>query len=129
MLLARSILSKDVKTDWERHLEHHDSFYVGSDVYYTYLVDNGCWKMRLEQKKKENYFTTARDLKQKILEGTFPNTIRDQFEQILEYFGQSPIVVRSSSLLEDAFGNAFAGKYLSVFCVNQGSPGERWPCF
>lgn len=129
MLLARSILSKDRKTDWERYLEHHDSFYVGSDVYYTYLVDNGCWKMRLEQKKKENYFTTARDLKQKILEGTFPSTIRDQFEQILEYFGQSPIVVRSSSLLEDAFGNAFAGKYLSVFCVNQGSPRERCRAF
>jgi hypothetical protein len=38
---------------------------------------------------------------------------------MLEYFGQSPIIVRSSSLLEDNFGNAFAGKYDSVFCANQ----------
>jgi len=44
---------------------------------------------------------------------------------MLEYFGQSPIIVRSSSLLEDGFGNAFAGKYDSYFCVNQGSPEER----
>jgi hypothetical protein len=129
MLLARTILREDKKTSWEQYLEHHDSFYIGSDVYYTYLVENGCWKMRLEQKKKENYFTTARELQLRISEGNFPNTIRDQFEQILEYYGQSPIIVRSSSLLEDAFGNAFAGKYLSVFCVNQGSPRERYHDF
>ena len=49
--------------------------------------------------------------------GKFPEDIEDQFMQILEYFGQSPIIVRSSSLLEDNFGNAFAGKYESVFCV------------
>ena len=30
---------------------------------------------------------------------------------MLAYFGQSPIIVRSSSILEDNFGNAFAGKY------------------
>jgi hypothetical protein len=27
---------------------------------------------------------------------------------MLEYFGQSPIIVRSSSLLEDNYGNAFS---------------------
>jgi len=45
---------------------------------------------------------------------------------MLEYYGQSPIIVRSSSLLEDAFGNAFAGKYESFFCVNQGTPEQRY---
>ncbi len=44
---------------------------------------------------------------------------------MLEYFGQSPIIVRSSSLLEDAYGNAFSGKYESVFLANQGTPKER----
>ena len=44
---------------------------------------------------------------------------------MLEYFGQSPIIVRSSSLQEDSFGNAFAGKYESVFCPNQGTPEDR----
>lgn len=48
---------------------------------------------------------------------------------MLEYFGQSPIIVRSSSLLEDNFGNAFAGKYDSIFCVNQGTPKERYEAF
>jgi len=48
---------------------------------------------------------------------------------MLEYFGQSPIIVRSSSLLEDAFGSAFAGKYESFFCVNQASPEKRYELF
>ena len=33
--------------------------------------------------------------------------------------------MRSSSILEDGFGNAFAGKYESVFCANRGSLEER----
>ena len=37
--------------------------------------------------------------------------------------------MRSSSLLEDAFGNAFAGKYESIFCVNQGTPDQRYAQF
>ena len=49
----------------------------------------------------------------------------DQFRDMLDYFGQAPIIVRSSSLLEDRFGNAFAGKYRSEFCANQGSSEER----
>ena len=64
-----------------------------------------------------------------MLSGTFPPDIREKFRNLLEYFGQSPIIVRSSSFLEDGFGNAFAGKYESVFCVNQGSPEERLEAF
>ena len=48
---------------------------------------------------------------------------------MLEYFGQNPFIVRSSSFLEDGFGNAFAGKYESVFCVNRGNEEERLEAF
>ena len=64
-----------------------------------------------------------------MLTGTFPDEVEEQFWQLIEYFGQSPIIVRSSSLLEDAFGNAFAGKYESIFCVNQGTPEQRYEQF
>ncbi|MHC4256511.1 MAG: PEP/pyruvate-binding domain-containing protein, partial [Planctomycetota bacterium] len=127
MLLANKIISLD--KDLKHQLEPHDSFYVGSDVFYTYLVENGCWKLRLEQKTKEGYFKVAPELQEQLLNGRFPDQVREQFQEMLEYFGQSPIIVRSSSLLEDAFGNAFAGKYESVFCVNQGSPEERYARF
>jgi hypothetical protein len=71
----------------------------------------------------------AEIIKEKILEGVFSDNIREQFRRMLEYYGQSPIIVRSSSLLEDGFGNAFAGKYESVFCVNKGPLEERLEAF
>ncbi|HQB89510.1 MAG TPA: PEP/pyruvate-binding domain-containing protein, partial [Treponemataceae bacterium] len=56
---------------------------------------------------------------------SFPPRIVANLSDMLDYFGQSPIIVRSSSLLEDNFGNAFSGKYESVFCPNQGSRERR----
>jgi hypothetical protein len=129
MLLARKILELDTWIPWQNYLEHHDSFYVGSDIFYTYIVQNGLWKLRMEQKTKEGYFDAALPLKEKMLSGTFPYEIKEQFQQLIEYFGQSPIIIRSSSLLEDAFGNAFAGKYDSIFSVNQGNPEQRYANF
>jgi len=129
MLLARNILCKDASFDWSAELEIHDSFYIGSDIFYSYMVQNGWWKLLMAQKTPEGYFEVARELKIKMLQGVFPDEIKEQFQLLLEYFGQSPIIVRSSSLLEDAFGNAFAGKYESFFCPNQGTPEERYRYF
>lgn len=129
MLLARKILEREGKERFVPFLEPHDSFYLGADIFYTYIVQNGWWKLRTEQKLQEGYYKYAPELKEKLLHGKFPQDIREQFVQMLEYFGQSPIIVRSSSLLEDNFGNAFAGKYESVFCANQGTPEERYDAF
>jgi len=125
MLLARNILRQDKSQDWQTHLERHDSYYIGSDVFYSYMVQNGWWKLLMSHKTKEGYFEVAKELKSKMLRGSFPVEVREQFQLMLEYYGQSPIIVRSSSLLEDAFGNAFAGKYESFFCANQGTPEQR----
>lgn len=125
MLLANKIVSTEAELPGDVHLEQHDSFYVGSDVFYSYIVENAWWKQRMKQKTKEGYFGAAAELREKMLTGRFPDQIRDEFQEMIDYFGQSPIIVRSSSLLEDAFGNAFAGKYESYFCVNQGDPEQR----
>ncbi len=129
MLLARAILRKNSAFNWNDRIEIHDSFYIGSDIFYSYIVQNGWWRMLMTQKTDEGYFETAAELGRKMLTGTFPDEIREQFQLMLEYYGQAPIIVRSSSLLEDAFGNAFAGKYESFFLVNQGSPEERYAAF
>ncbi len=129
MLLARNILRKDPTFDWNAELEMHDSFYIGSDIFYSYMVQNGWWKLLMSQKTDEGYFEVARELKSKMLHGVFPDEIKEQFQLMLEYYGQAPIIVRSSSLLEDAFGNAFAGKYESYFLVNQETPEERYRAF
>ncbi|HYO85681.1 MAG TPA: PEP/pyruvate-binding domain-containing protein [Dermatophilaceae bacterium] len=129
MLMARAILAGDDRDRFADRLEPHDSFYLGADIFYTYIVENGWWKLRTRQKTAEGYLDCGRELQQRLLEGSFPARIREEFFRMLEHFGQSPIIVRSSSLLEDNFGNAFAGKYDSVFCANQGTPEQRYQAF
>ena len=124
MLLARQIL---VRADekWAETLEPHDSFYVGSDVFCSFLVDNGLWGRASEDSSSDWFVEDAHHKRQRIIVGSFPDNIKAQFQAVLDYFGQSPIIVRSSSLLEDNFDNSFAGQYESVFLANQGSPEQR----
>lgn len=124
MLLARAIL-RAADARLSGLLEAHDSFFIGSDVFYTYLVQNGCWWLRQKQRDRAGFLEGVEEARRRILSGTFPENIRREFADMLAYFGQSPIIVRSSSLLEDNFGNAFAGKYESVFCANQGPHPKR----
>ncbi len=124
MLLARSII-RNREPEISEYLEPHDSFYAGSDLYYTYIVDNNLWDLRIRQRTDEGYFTLADEFAGKIMDGEFSATMREQFVRIINYYGQDPYIIRSSSILEDGFGNAFAGKYESVFCVNRGTPEER----
>ncbi len=129
MLLARKILMHAKDMQWSRFLEPHDSFFIGSDVFYSYIVQNGWWKLFMAHKTEAGYFEKAAELKTNMLQGSFPEHIRERFQTMLQYFGQSPIIARSSSLLEDAYGSAFAGKYESFFCVNQGPPEKRYERF
>ncbi len=125
LLLARAILRKSDPETWKNKLEPHDSFYIGSDVYYTFLVQNGVWWIRQQQRDPDRFLTDLDRARSQIINGSFPHYILKQFVDLLDYFGQWPFIVRSSSLMEDNFGNVFAGKYESVFCVNQGERGRR----
>jgi hypothetical protein len=124
MLLANAIL-RQTDPKWAGVLESHDSFFIGSDVFYSFVVRNGLWWVREKQKDPASFLDGADRARQRMLVGDFPPQIIKQFADMLDYFGQSPIIVRSSSLLEDAFGNSFAGKYESIFCANQGSRHKR----
>ncbi|MBN1889402.1 MAG: PEP/pyruvate-binding domain-containing protein [Thermoflexales bacterium] len=127
MLLARRILQADGEgAGLAERLEDHDSFYIGSDVFFTFLVDNDLFRLRLQLTR--NSFTSPEEyeeVERRFLAGGFAPAVVEQFRALLDYYGQSPIIVRSSSLLEDSLGNAFAGKYRSVFCANQGDPDKR----
>ena len=49
MLLARAILrASDPR--WNDLLEAHDSFFIGSNVFCSFLVENGCWWLRQKQR-------------------------------------------------------------------------------
>jgi len=55
----------------------------------------------------------------------FPPEIIQGLSVALDDFGEVPLIVRSSSLLEDRLGSAFAGKYKSLFLANRGDKKER----
>ncbi len=129
LLLARAILNRTDPEKWEKRMESHDSFYIGSDVFYTFLVQNGVWWIRQQQRDPDHFLKDLDRARSQIINGSFPHYIIKQFVDLLDYFGQWPFIVRSSSLMEDNFGNVFAGKYESVFCVNQGERGQRLAAF
>jgi hypothetical protein len=124
MLLARAII-RNMSPEIDEVLEPHDSFFIGSDIYYTYIVDNEFWDLRIRQRTEEEYFSLADEFALKLKQGVFAEDLKTKFKNILDYYGQDPFIVRSSSILEDGFGNAFAGKYESVFCANRGTLEER----
>ena len=55
----------------------------------------------------------------------FPTEITKGLSLALDDFGEAPLIVRSSSLLEDRFDAAFSGKYKSLFLANQGTRAQR----
>lgn len=124
MLVARAVLRRDAPAIHER-LEAHDSFYVGTVVFDTFLVWNKVWWIRRRQRDPAGFLVGLDEARERILTGTFPAATIRQFEGMLDYFGEWPFIVRSSSRLEDRYGSGFAGQYDSVFCVNQGPREAR----
>jgi pyruvate,water dikinase len=64
-------------------------------------------------------------LEQVFKNAIFPNEIVEGFRRIIRDLQGKPIIIRSSSLLEDSYGAAFSGKYKSLFISNTGSEEER----
>ncbi|MFM8320329.1 MAG: PEP/pyruvate-binding domain-containing protein, partial [Chloroflexota bacterium] len=126
MLLAWRILNEVAEDDLCHHLRIPESYYVGADLTYTFMALNGLmrWidqKYKLEDQIRSEY----PQIQQEFLEGEFPSDILEQFRELLMLVGSRPLIVRSSSLLEDNFGTSFAGKYDSFFCPNQGGAEQN----
>ena len=69
MLLARKIIEKE-RPDIYRNLEPDDSFYIGSDLFYTYIVSNDLWDLRVKQRTKEGYYKYGKELEEALKNGT-----------------------------------------------------------
>lgn len=124
MLVSRAIL-REHAADLAGRLEVHDSFFVGAEVFVSFLIENKVWWLRERQRHEATFLDGLEEGRKRIREGKFPELVLTQFAEMLDYFGEFPCIVRSSSVLEDARGNAFSGKYESVFVVNRGSREER----
>lgn len=124
-LLAARKLIENLLPEYVELLEPHDSFFIGSDVFCGYLKDNDCLELRERQRKEKEHFREGEELKERLRNGNFSEEIREGFLKIIRHYDKTPIIVRSSSFLEDGYGNAFSGKYESIFCMSQGEEEER----
>ena len=126
MLLAKCILMELADEDIRTNFSIPESFYLAADVMYSFMAYNNLLHWN-EQKYKtaEQIHADYPRIVEEYLAGEFPPDICKDLEDILHALGDKPIIVRSSSLLEDNFGTSFAGKYQSHFCPNQGTPVEN----
>ena len=126
MILAHHILQNNKELSDLPCLSTPESFFVGSNEFYTFMSINDLLKWNDQKYKTE---TEMREeyphIEEEFHKGTFPPDILDQLQTLLIKIGKQPLIVRSSSLLEDNFGTSFAGKYESIFCPNQGSLAEN----
>lgn len=126
MLLAEHILKNDNELNALPFISTPESYFVASDEMYTFMAINNLirWndqKYKTEEEMRSQYPAILAEFEQ----GTFPPDMLDQLQTMLIKIGKKPLIVRSSSLLEDNFGTSFAGKYESIFCPNQHSLQEN----
>ncbi len=126
IILAQHVLKNNPELSESSSITMPESFYIGSDEMYTFLAINNLigWndqKYKTEEEMRAEYPLIENDFHK----GSFPPDILDRLQTMLIKVGKQPLIVRSSSLLEDNFGTAFAGKYESIFCPNQGSLDEN----
>jgi hypothetical protein len=127
MLLAMRIIKETAPIEVAARFKLPISFYLGSDVFYNFMNYNDLihWndqKYKTDEEMRADYPALKADFQQ----GEFPAEIMESLEHVLQEAGERPLIVRSSSLLEDNFGTSFAGKYESIFLPNQGTHDERY---
>jgi hypothetical protein len=126
MMLAYRILKDAAPLEVQEAVRIPVSYFLASDLYYVFTANNGLvhWsdqKYKPEAQMRSEYPRIVRD----FVKGKFPDDILERLQAILNEAGKRPLIVRSSSLLEDNFGFSFAGKYNSYFCPNQAAPEEN----
>ncbi len=127
--LAEKIIQKEIEKEKDPHLEEitfAKSWYLTSDTMWYFIhyndLDEVVHTKYMDPKdiRQEQPF-----LEQVFKNAAFPSEIIDELRNILRAIGDKPIIIRSSSLLEDSFGAAFSGKYKSLFIANIGSEDIR----
>jgi hypothetical protein len=124
MLLAWKILQKSSPALAGR-MTVPRSYFVGADVFYDFKALNNLEYLNQKYKPPEQIRDEYPQVQDTYSRGRFPEEVADRLREILAEVGHTPLIVRSSSLLEDSFGTSFAGKYASYFCPNQGTPREN----
>lgn len=117
------------------HIEEYPEFskikmprtwYISSDELSNLIERNGLDELN-EHKYKDilEIRTSYPRIIQMLKSAKFSSYILSQLGQILDVCENRPLIIRSSSLLEDQIDTSFSGKYKSLFITNTGTKEDR----
>ena len=127
IFLARRVLKEAAKNNpIFNQVRTPKTLYIASDTIFNFMDFNDLEDI-LEQKYldigqvRQEYPYVLHTFKNSPM----PPEIIKELSLALDDLGKVPLIVRSSSLLEDQVGMSFAGKYKSLFIANQGKKEEQ----
>ncbi len=127
LLLAYSILKKEQEKYKDFPKVHIPAcYFLCSEVFYRFFEYNNALDFQtIKYKSLEEIKKEYPKIKEKIMSFSFPEDIVIKLRALLEKFKGIPMVVRSSSLLEDDKNSSFAGMYESIFIGNNKTMEEN----
>jgi pyruvate, water dikinase len=127
MILASQILRRRGKGNPAiESIRTPKTWYIASDGIYNFLRHNSLediWSLKFSPLDEVRH--TFPYLEQVFKNSFFSPEMYQRVQFAMDDLGEGPLIVRSSSLLEDSEGMAFSGKYRSLFLANTGSREER----
>lgn len=125
LFLASNILKEEVPELFEK-IRLPKTYFIASDGVMDFIHYNNLEEV-FEQKYKD--FEIIRQeypyIVQLFKNSSFSSDMIKSLSTMLDNFDEVPLVIRSSTLLEDGVGSSFSGKYKSLFIANQGSKLKR----
>ena len=129
MIVAQKILLPiltDRDPEFERYIAEPETWYLSSGIMSDFIDRNHFYLFHTHKYRDRDAIDEEYQRIGGMFEkATFPPDVVEEFRSLMRQIGEHPIIVRSSSYLEDSFGLAFSGKYQSVFLANQGGEEER----
>jgi hypothetical protein len=112
--------------DLEKYVAFPESYYFSSGILTDFIDHNRFYSFHSQKYKSRETIEAEYENMTPLLEkASFPGDVVEELGRFLKEIGEHPLILRSSSLLEDNFGFAFSGKYDSVFIANQGDLQTR----
>ncbi len=123
MVLAHAVLASDKDCG---DVALPPTVFVLTDAYDEFKQINGLGHLQDHKYKGiRDVKGDFRAIREVFGNAEFPSRVADLLRIELDRWGETPIIVRSSSVLEDSFGAAFSGIYQSLFLANQGPLEDR----
>lgn len=126
LFLASKVVARSGVAGLAGELRIPKSWFIPSDGLFDFLYHNDLGEViNRKYDDPERVRLEYPHLVQLFKSSLFPQEMLRGLSTVLDDLEGRPIIVRSSSLLEDRLGSAFSGKYKSLFLANTGSKRQR----